>query len=239
MFLHRFITLIFIQIFPKNSYNDHDILFALCIGFVTLLLLGSDLVARKWNGMIHKTMALLSFCDFNQNKTAKGRVLKIAAAALLIICLSLPMLTSLKSEAVPVSSSTAGTIIHKVMTDEQAAAVKGAVSLAFVGDLILLQDQIRQADLDSSGAYDFSPMFQYASKYLTEADLAIGVFEGPAAGEEALYSTSNYNDGLPLSLNYPDSFAKAVKNAGLISSPPPTIIFRQKRSGRRKNAQHP
>lgn len=97
-------------------------------------------------------------------------------------------------------------IIHQVMQAEHEAALEDAITIAFVGDLILLQDQVRRA-LDSSGEYDFGPMFEYAEPYLAGADLAIGIFEGPAAGEDAGYSTSNFDDGLPLSLNYPDSFA--------------------------------
>ena len=57
-------------------------------------------------------------------------------------------------------------------------------------------------------------MFEFTREYIQSADLAIGVFEGPMAGQEAGYSTSNYEDGKTLALNYPDSFGEAVKRAG-------------------------
>jgi poly-gamma-glutamate capsule biosynthesis protein CapA/YwtB (metallophosphatase superfamily)/lysophospholipase L1-like esterase len=118
-------------------------------------------------------------------------------------------------KTIPTTKNNSSRAMHKVMTSKQKSDLKDAVSIAFVGDLILLQDQVRKAYSDFSGAYEFDSMFEYASKYLTEADLAIGIFEGPTAGEEAGYSTSNYDDGIPLYLNYPDSFAKAVKDSGI------------------------
>lgn len=105
--------------------------------------------------------------------------------------------------------------IYPVITAEQKEAVENAVSIAFVGDLILLQDQIRNAYNPESLKYDFNQIFEFAGKYLTQADYAIGVFEGPMAGEEAGYSTSNYDDGIAVRLNFPDSFAAAVKASGI------------------------
>ena len=89
-----------------------------------------------------------------------------------------------------------------------------AVRLSFVGDLILLRPQVDNAYDAESDMYDFSPLFQYTEKYFKEADLAMGVFEGPTAGGGE-YSTSAFDDGIPLRLNFPDSFAEAVKNAGI------------------------
>lgn len=67
----------------------------------------------------------------------------------------------------------------------------------------------------ANGGYDFSPMFQWVSPYWKEADLAVGVFEGPMAGEAAGYSTSRLGDGVPLYLNFPDEYASSVKEAGI------------------------
>ena len=87
-----------------------------------------------------------------------------------------------------------------------------AFRLLFCGDLILLEDQVKRAR--NGNDYDFDDMFAYTRRYIQAADLSIGVFEGPLAGEEAGYSTSNYGDGRAMALNYPDSFAEAVKRAG-------------------------
>ena len=111
------------------------------------------------------------------------------------------------------SSSESGDIIFRRMTDEQQSQFDGCYRLLFTGDLLLLEDQVklgRQPD----GSYDFSGIFDPTRELISSADLAIGIFEGPAAGEEAGYSTSNYDDGKTVCLNYPDEFAAAIKDAG-------------------------
>ena len=66
-----------------------------------------------------------------------------------------------------------------------------------------------------TGKYEFDGMFQYTSKHFHESDLSIGVFEGTSAGNNTSYSTSNFDDGIPLFLNFPDEFTEAVKKAGI------------------------
>jgi fucose 4-O-acetylase-like acetyltransferase/lysophospholipase L1-like esterase len=214
--LHRFITLIFFKAFPANTFNEKYIIFAVCASVITLLFLGSDLICRKFNWLINKITNAFFFRINSQDENKRNRLSKISIMVL-IICLLLPIITPMifSMKTTPATKNNSSNAIHKVMTSEQKSVLKDAVSIAFVGDLILLQDQVKNAYGDSTGEYEFSSMFQYASKYLKEADLAIGIFEGPTAGEEDGYSTSNYDDGLPLYLNYPDSFARAVKNAGI------------------------
>ncbi|MBP5469749.1 MAG: CapA family protein, partial [Candidatus Riflebacteria bacterium] len=60
----------------------------------------------------------------------------------------------------------------------------------------------------------FYSNFEYTKKYISSADFAIGVFEGPLGGTEHNYSSSNYRDGKKLYLNFPDEWADAVKDAG-------------------------
>lgn len=105
--------------------------------------------------------------------------------------------------------------IYPVITDEQQQAIKGAVKISFTGDLILLRDMIERAYNLAEGTYDFDEMFEHVKEYWAEDDLSIGVFEGPMAGADNGYSTSCFDDGLPLYLNFPDSFAAAVKRAGI------------------------
>ena len=90
-----------------------------------------------------------------------------------------------------------------------AVSILNAFRITFSGDLILLEDQVKRAY--NGKGYDFSDVFEYAEPYISSADLAIGVFEGPMAGEDAGYSSSNFDDGKELYLNFPDSFADAVK----------------------------
>ncbi|MBE6846412.1 MAG: hypothetical protein E7508_12115 [Ruminococcus sp.] len=103
-------------------------------------------------------------------------------------------------------------VLYRTMSAHQHTAFDNAFRLTFAGDLILLEDQVKRA-YNGSG-YDFSDVFEYTEGYISSADLAIGVFEGPMAGEAAGYSTSNYDDGKQLALNFPDEFGEAVKAAG-------------------------
>jgi fucose 4-O-acetylase-like acetyltransferase/lysophospholipase L1-like esterase len=214
--LHRFITLMFFKVFPSNTFNQNYMILAFCASVLTLLFLGSDMMTLKFNWVINKATDAFFIRNSSQNEYKRNMYSKIAVV-LLIICFSLPIIAPMifSTEATPVNKTNSTNANHKVMTSEQKSVLKDAVSIAFVGDLILLQDQVRNAYSDSSNEYEFGSMFEYASKYLIEADLAIGIFEGPTAGEEVGYSTSNYDDGLPLYLNYPDSFARAVKDSGI------------------------
>ena len=90
-----------------------------------------------------------------------------------------------------------------------------AIRISYVGDLIMLKDQVISAKNKSTGKYEFDEMFKYPSKHFKESDFTIGVYEGPSAGNNTSYSTSNYGDGIPLYLNFPDEFAESVKKAGI------------------------
>jgi len=198
--LHRFITLAFFNVFPADNYNEFYIIFAFLASVITLLALGSDMVSHIFNRVINRITDAFLFRENNQREYRRNKFGKISVVLLIICCLSLPILAKIiaSTKALPVMKNRSTNDIYEVMSNEQRAAIKDALSIAFVGDLILLQDQVKKAYSDSSGIYDFSPMFEYAKKYLTEADLVIGIFEGPTAGEEAGYSTSNFDDGLPL-----------------------------------------
>ncbi|MDD6278283.1 MAG: CapA family protein [Oscillospiraceae bacterium] len=102
--------------------------------------------------------------------------------------------------------------IYSILSDEKQSQFDSAFRITFAGDLICLEDQVKRAYTDDG--YNFDDVFEYAKPHISSADLAIGVFEGPMAGEAAGYSSSNFNDEKELYLNYPDEFAAAVKNAG-------------------------
>lgn len=108
----------------------------------------------------------------------------------------------------------------EMLSDEQKSELSQAVKISYVGDLILLRPMIQKAFDPISGDYDFSDMFEWTKDYFHSDDLTIGVFEGPCAGAEDGYSSGDcrQKDSLPWKwffLNYPDSFAKAVKEAGV------------------------
>jgi len=102
--------------------------------------------------------------------------------------------------------------IYRVISSDLKKQFDDSFKLIFSGDLILLEDQVRNA-YNGSG-YDFTENFEYTKKYISPADLAIGVFEGPMAGSEVGYSSGNYDDRKYFYVNYPDEWADAIKNAG-------------------------
>lgn len=85
------------------------------------------------------------------------------------------------------------------------------ISISFVGDLILLEDQVKAGYNDSH--YNFNKMFSYASKYFEKTDYTIGVLEGPVAN--STYSIGNFNDGKNIYLNYPKEFIDSIKGSGI------------------------
>jgi len=214
--LHRFIALLFSNIFLPINYDNYYIALAFLASILTVIILGSDFVSKKFHLVINSILNY--FITIYDDKQIKIKTIKYnyLLIILLIVFLSLPVINIFfsPSELMNIDNQ-AEDIIHQVLATEQSQDLENAVSLAFVGDLILLEDQVKRAYSDSRDEYDFRSMFEFATNYLREADLAIGVFEGPTAGKEAGYSTGNYDDGLPLYLNYPDSFAEAVKYAGI------------------------
>lgn len=213
--LHRFVSFAFVKLFPNSNYNNIYILYAVLASALTLTVLGTNFVNTKFHLIINKIIDLITDKFVMENDYKKYRLRKLIALLLLTCYLMIPMITeSFKAVILPTNTESSD-VIHKVMSNEKINAVENSISIAFVGDLILLQKQVIGAYEDKTGEYDFSPMFEYTKKYLSDADLAIGIFEGPMAGAEAGYTTSNYDDGLPLYLNYPDSFAKAVKDSGI------------------------
>ncbi len=117
-----------------------------------------------------------------------------------------------RGESHTLSESSAEDVVYPAMTDLQKASFDNAFRIIFAGDLILLEDQVKRGWCGKG--YDFSDVFEYAKPYITSADFAIGVLEGPLAGPEAGFSTSNFDDGRRVQLNFPDEFADAVKEAG-------------------------
>ena len=106
--------------------------------------------------------------------------------------------------------------ITHILTEELKQKLNSSIRISYVGDLILLKQQVISAFNETTKKYDFNDMFKYTKEHFHGSDLSIGVFEGPTAGGESKdYSTSNYNPRIPLYLNFPDEFVEAVKNSGI------------------------
>lgn len=98
---------------------------------------------------------------------------------------------------------------------EKVDALDDMISISYVGDLILLKDQVSFSYDRVSKKYDFKYMFERTKKYFNESDYTIGVFEGPVSNEKMGYSTSNYGDGIKIYLGFPEAFADAVRDSGI------------------------
>jgi fucose 4-O-acetylase-like acetyltransferase/poly-gamma-glutamate capsule biosynthesis protein CapA/YwtB (metallophosphatase superfamily)/lysophospholipase L1-like esterase len=213
--LHRFVTFIFIKAFPTNNYSNVYILYAVFASAITLAFFGTNCVNDRFHTIINKIINIIKDSFIIDKNNKKYGLRKFIAMIFFTVYLMIPIITEPVKASNNLSKMQESNNIHKVMTAEQINAIENSVSIAFVGDLILLQKQVRGAYNENTEEYNFSPMFEYANKYLSEADISVGVFEGPMAGEETGYTIGNYDDGLPLYLNYPDSFAKAVKESGI------------------------
>lgn len=86
------------------------------------------------------------------------------------------------------------------------------ISIGFVGDLILLEEQVKNSK--EILGYDFDYMFKYTKKYFDNTDFTIGVFEGPSDDNQP-YSVGNYNDNKEIRINHPSSFINSIKNSGI------------------------
>lgn len=210
--LHRFFTLVFVKIIPPGDFNQDSFFLALCASFITALICGTNWASDNLNAFIETIIKAFS----NEHRRKEPKALSNRSISLLVILfLLLPVINAIMFPRDKSSENATTDVIHKVMTKEQRSMIENSVSIAFIGDLILLQGQIVQAYSTANDRHDFEPMFHYAKKYLTEADYAIGILEGPVAGSTVGYSTSNFDDGLPLFLNYPESFAASIRDSGI------------------------
>lgn len=179
---------------------------ALCIVF------GNDLLAKYFNKFLSSGEAI--FTSDNRNMTFSKVVALLVAAGFVVVAVfnAVALLKIGSTDQDASESDPQKDVIYSVMTDLQKESYDNSFRITFAGDLILLEDQVNLGYKD--GGYDFSDVFEYAEPYISSADLAIGVFEGPMAGSDKGYSTGNFDDGKKLYLNFPDEFATAVKDAG-------------------------
>lgn len=200
--LHRPVTLWFTGAVLNNSEQEQ--ILKACVGtFLIISVFGSEVVS----GSLKK---FLNICaDSLLGISCGSRIKYTLCRILLLVCffdiLLLPVLGQLSQQKSTDS-------IYRIMDYETQENYNKSFRLLFCGDLILLEDQVKNAY--NGKGYDFTPCFEYTKKYISSADFAIGVFEGPLAGNSKSYSNSNYEDGKELYLNFPDEFADAVKEAG-------------------------
>ncbi len=103
-------------------------------------------------------------------------------------------------------------ILSKKISVKKQEKINNSISIGFLGDLLLLEDQVK--DSYENGKYNFDYMFDYTKSYIQDTDYTIGVFEGPSDDNQE-YSVGNFVDGKEMHLNYPSEFIKSIKNAGI------------------------
>ena len=226
---HRFITMVFyFDLFPAESYTRMHLVYAAIATVITCAVFGIEPLNQAAASLCKKAAAAMVDRD-----SKLGNWLKAIIILIFILLLAINARPELEKIADTVADTlrpaeeyteaptgVTGPVDTQsapdgYLTAQQEADLENAVKLAFVGDLLLLKDQVEHAYDEATDSYDFSCAFEYAAPYLQDADLAIGVFEGPAAGAEAGYSNSIYNDARKIYLNFPDEFAQAVKDAGI------------------------
>jgi len=189
-------TLIFSEKFSTNS-TEFQISAAIVVTFLMTLIFGSD----KFSDLLKKFLKGI----VESLTSIKGVAFRLTFLAFVFFIMFLPM-TIQFSALKPVDK------IFRVMNTETAAKFDNSFKILFCGDLILLEDQVKRGF--DGNTYNFAEVFEYATPYISRADLSIGVFEGPLGGTGKNFSQSNFDDGKELYLNFPDEFADAVKNAG-------------------------
>ena len=200
--LHRPVTLWFTGAVLNNSEQEQ--ILKACVGtFLIISVFGSEVVSGSLKKFLN--ICVDSLLGISHGPRFKYSLCRI----LLLVCffdiLLLPVLGHL-------SQQKSTDPIYRIMDNEAQENYNKSFRLLFCGDLILLEDQVKNAY--NGKGYDFTPCFEYTKKYISAADFAVGVFEGPLAGNSKRYSNSNYDDGKELYLNFPDEFADAVKAAG-------------------------
>lgn len=207
--LHRYLPLLFMSYYPYSQQGSSVLLGSIAGTFVSLFVFGSDKLAS----LIDKFLKVISVA-FLQYDQREHRSYRLAFYLFLVVNLAFighhqGFLTLIDADETGLRPP-----IHKVLSTEQIKQIDGAVTIAFAGDFILMRDQILEGFCEKTEKYNFDPVFKYAKPYIEMADYAIGVLEGPLAGKERGFSTSNYGDGIPLYFNFPDEFGSSIQRAG-------------------------
>lgn len=210
---HRPVTLAFQRILEPLP-TMWKITVSAAAAFALCLILGNSRLAALMSGFAGAGAELFDKQIRSLRKTAaKASVLLVCCGYIFVLAADFysDYFDYLNEEST-VSVNIEEDIMYAPISSEKAEEFENAFRLTFAGDLILLEDQVKRGYTENG--YDFSDVFEYAEPYISSADLAVGVFEGPMAGGEEGYSTSNYGDGKEVRLNFPDEFAQNVKDAG-------------------------
>lgn len=97
------------------------------------------------------------------------------------------------------------------ITEKKEEIENEKISISFVGDLILLENQVKAGY--NGTYYNYNKMFEYTKKYFENSDYTIGVLEGPVMN--GTYSVGNFDDNKNIYLNFPKEFLYSIKGSGI------------------------
>lgn len=103
--------------------------------------------------------------------------------------------------------------IHRYVVKNMEKEVK----ITGTGDIMFYDYQMERAYDSEKGTFDFSPSFQYISKYLADSSYVLGNFEGTMAGKDQGASSNTYGywaDSQNMNFNIPEAAAADLKAAG-------------------------
>ena len=178
------ISNIFLIFANQKFYSNFYILYAVILAILLIILINNKYIDR----LIEKISKI--------NQT----YLFVISLILLTIFLAIPHLKTNYNVD----------IIYPKINEEEIEKINNSFKISFVGDLIMLENQVKSG-FDGE-KYNYDKMFEYAKKYL-ESDLTIGTLEGPVANQS--YSVGNFDDGVALYLNYPTEFVESIKRSNI------------------------
>ena len=207
---HRILTIIIdYELFNKLKYNSYIIQYSIVFTMIILLIFGSDYFAVIIETFINKIYDnLYKFNTF-------GKIIGLNFSILFILILFIKPMLIISFENIKQYELMKKTKLSIKLINNNDYDFNNAIRISYIGDLILLKDQVIVAKNKDTGKYEFDEIFKFTSDHFKRSDFTIGVYKGPSAGNKTSYSTSNFMDGIPLYLNYPDEFAESVKNAGI------------------------
>ena len=207
---HRILTIIVdYELFNKLKYNSYIIQYSIVFTILILLIFGSDFFVKIIETFLNKIYDNLY--KFN----TIGKIIGLYFSLFFILILLIKPTTIVYFENIEEYKLIKKTKLSIELINNNDYDFNNSIRISYIGDLILLKDQVIAAKNKSTGKYEFDEIFKYTSDHFKNSDFTIGVYEGPSAGNKTSYSTSNYGDGIPLYLNYPDEFAESVKKAGI------------------------
>ena len=217
---HRIFTIITQKnLFSQKKYSDHIVELSIIFSLIISFIFGSDLLNKFLNSILNNI-----YKNIIEYKI-KGKIICN------FLCFSFIFMLFIKPITILYNNNGDSKEIKKKykynrknlsfnreeieLNENFEESLSNSIRISYIGDLILLKNQVIAAKNNITGKYEFDDIFQFTSSHFHESDLTIGVYEGPSAGNETSFSNGNYNDGIPLFLNFPDEFAEAVKKAGI------------------------